>query len=155
MSRTLAAPSLSSPILNTLNFFTAVLFRGVLLVPDFFHAPLDQAQAPVVRVFFWPTSGCWPFLKISWGRLSCVSSPGGASAIRTRSGSLSTALRHLRPSKALSIGRGASRRRPTSVAASGSSLPAALARRAPTAGVRPGGASTARPTRSAGSDPCG
>ena len=41
-----------------------------------------------------------------------------------------------------------SRRRPTSVAASGSSLPAALARRASTAGVRRGGASTARPTRS-------
>ena len=77
------------------------------------------------------------------------------SAIRTRYGRLSNAPRHLRPSAALSTGRGASRRRQTSVAASGSSLPAALARRAPTAGVRPGGASTARPTRSAGSGPCG
>ena len=81
--------------------------------------------------------------------------PGGASALRTRYGRLSNAPRHLRSSEALCTGRGASRRRPTSVAASGSSLPAALARRAPKAGVRPGGALTARPPRSAGRGPRG
>ena len=69
---------------------------------------------------------------------------GGASAVRTRYGRLSNAPRHLRPSEALCTSRGTSRRRPTSVAASGSSLPVALARRAPTAGVRRGGALTAR-----------
>ena len=54
------------------------------------------------------------------------------------------------------LSRGASHRRSTtSVAASGSSLQAALARRAPPAGVRRGGASTARPTRSAGRGPRG
>ena len=52
-------------------------------------------------------------------------SHGGASAIRTLSGSLSTVPRHLLPSKALSTGRGASRRRQTFVTASGSSLLAA------------------------------
>ena len=72
---------------------------------------------------------------------------GGSSAARTRCGRLSTAPRHLRPSEALCTGRGASRRRPTSVAASAYSLPAALA--------RPGRASPARPPRSAGSGPCG
>ena len=77
------------------------------------------------------------------------------SAVCTRYGRLSTAPQHLLLSNALCTGRGASRRRPTSVAASGSSLPAALARRAPTAGVRPGGALTARPRRSAGCGPRG
>ena len=48
----------------------------------------------------------------------------GASAVRTRFGRLSNAPRHL--SKALCTGRGTSRRRPTSVAAFGSSLPVAL-----------------------------
>ena len=74
-------------------------------------------------------------------------SPAGASTVRTRYGRLANAPRHLRPPEALCTGRGASRRRPTSVAASGSSVPAALARRTPTAGVRPGGALTARPPR--------
>ena len=82
-------------------------------------------------------------------------SPGGASVISTRSGRLSTAHCHLWCCKALSTGSGASRRRPAAAAASGSSLPAALARSAPTAGVRPCGASPARPTRSAGSGHCG
>ena len=85
----------------------------------------------------------------------CPLSTVGSSAIRTRSGMSSTAPRHLRLSEALSTGRGASRRRPPSVAASGPSLPAALARRAPPTGVRPGGASPARPTRSAGRSHCG
>ena len=76
---------------------------------------------------------------------------GGASAIRTRYGRLSNAPRHFLPSEALCTCRSASRRRPASVAASGSSLPAALARRAPTAGV-PCGA-TARPPRSVGRGP--
>ena len=79
----------------------------------------------------------------------------GASAVRTHHGRLSNAPRHLRLSEALCNGRVASRRRPTSVAASGSSLLVALARRAQTAGVRPGGASTARPSRSAGRCPRG
>ena len=73
--------------------------------------------------------------------------PGGGSAVRTRYGRLSNAPRYLELSEALCTGRGASRRRPTSVAASGSSLPSALARRAQTAGVRLGGALTARPPR--------
>ena len=59
------------------------------------------------------------------------------------------------PSEALSTGRGASRRRLTSVSASGSSLPAALTRRAPMAGVRLGRAMTAHPTRSVESGPRG
>ena len=75
-------------------------------------------------------------------------SPGGASAIRTRSGRLSTAPRRLRDPSALSPGSGVSRRSQPSAAAPWSSLPAAPPRRAPAAGARPGGASAARPTRS-------
>ena len=96
----------------------------------------------------------WPCHPVPWGRVPCVPSSfpwRGASAVRTRYGRLSTAPRHLRLSDALCTGRGASHRRPTSVAAPGSS--AALARRALTAGVRPGGALTARPLRSAGGGP--
>ena len=47
-------------------------------IPDFLHAPIDQGP-------FWPTSGRWPFLQVSWGRVSCVPSscpwpafPGGS-----------------------------------------------------------------------------
>ena len=95
-----------------------------------------------------------PFLPTSTVAVSPVSppsspgqlSPRGASAIRTRSGRVSRSTapspRHLRPSEsaALSTCRGGSRRRSTSVAISGSSLPAALAHRTPPAGVpaRPG-----------------
>ena len=43
VSGSLAAPSLSSPILNTLTFSAAVLFCGSG-VPDFFHAPIDQGS---------------------------------------------------------------------------------------------------------------
>ena len=125
-------------------------------VPDSFHAPIDQGSPPGQPQNVGPSSS-------SLGAVSPGSPPPppgplsleGASAIHTPSGRLCTAPRHLLPSDALCTCRGASRRRPTSVAASGSSLSAARARRAPTAGVRPGGASTARPTRSAGSDPCG
>ena len=140
------------PILNTLTFSAAVLFRGSLTFfmplltrgPLLAHlrklilAPSPPGPCPVCSR---PSSFPWPAF------------PGGASAVRTRYGRFSTAPRHLQLSDALCTGRGASRRRPTSVAASGSSLPAALARRAPTAGVRPGGALTARPPRSAGRGP--
>ena len=83
---------------------------------------------------------CLLFVPPSAGLLS----PEGASAIATRSGRLSTAPRHLRPPEALSTDRrGAcrdSRRRPTSqaVAAWGSSIPAALARRVPSDSPRLG-----------------
>ena len=117
-------------------------------VPDFFHAPSTRGT-------FWPTSGCWPLLQVSWGRVSWVPSsfpwpalPGGSDG---DSHSLWQVVHCSPPSEA----RGASRRRSTSVAASVSSLPAALARRAPTAGVRLGGASKARPTRSAARGPRG
>ena len=91
------------------------------------------------------------FLQLSWGRVSCVPSsfpwpalPRGSVGDSHSLCRVSTAPRYLRPSAALSTGR----RRPTSVAASGSSLPAALARRAPTGGFRLGRASTAQlPTR--------
>ena len=151
----LAAPSLSSPILNTLIFSAAVLFRGSL---SFFMPPLTRGPL-LAHLQKLP---CHP---VPWGCVRCVPSsfpwrafPGGgprwfALTAGPRSGRLSNAPRHLRLSDALCTGRGASRRLPTSVAASGSSLPAALARRAPTTGVRPGGALTARPPRSAGRGP--
>ena len=119
-------------------------------VPDFFHAPVDQGAPSGPPQNVGPSSRSLGHPLLLLARFPRE----GASAIRTRSGRLSAAPHHLRPSETLSTGRGASRRRPTSVAASGSSLPAALARRAPTAGSRPGGASTARPARSAGSGPC-
>ena len=151
----LAAPLLSCPILNTLTFtFFCCCADPSRWVPDFFHAPIDQGSPSG------PPQDVVPASR-SLGAVSPVApppgqlSPGGASAILTRSGWLSTAPRHLLPSAALSTGRGASRRRSTSVVASGSSFPAALARRAPPAGVRWGGASTASPTRSAGHGPRG
>ena len=120
-------------------------------VPDFLHAPIAQGSPSGPPPEDDPASR-------SPGAVSPQSPPpspglGGASAIRTRSGRLSTAPRHFQRSAALRPGRGASRRRPTSVAASGSSPPAALARRAPTPRV-PGGAS-ARPPRSVGRGPRG
>ena len=150
VSGSLAVPSLSSP--EHLDFSAAVLFHGSL---TFFRPPLTRAGGPLLahlRLLALPLGLLGP------GAVSPVSpspspgpfSPGGASVIRARSGRVSTAPRYLRPSAALSTGRGASRRRPTSesVAASGSSLPAALARRAPTGGFRLGRASTAQlPTR--------
>ena len=118
MSGSLSAPSLSSHILNTLTFSAAVLFRGSL---TFFMPPLTRGPFLThLRMFALPHNllgQCPP----SPGPLSL----GGAAAIRTRHGRLFTASRHLLPSEALC----------TSGAASGSSLPTALARSAPTAGV--------------------
>ena len=138
MSGSLAVPSLSSP--EHLDFSAAVLFHGSL---TFFRPPLTRAGGPLLahlRLLALPLGLLGP------GAVSPVSpspspgpfSPGGASVIRARSGRVSTAPRHFRPSETLGTGRGASRRRPTSVAASGSSLPAVLARRAPTGGGPPG-----------------
>ena len=159
----LAAPLLSSPILNTLTFSAAVLFCGSL---TFFMPPLTKGPLLArLTMLALPPGLLGPFLLcpllLSLARFQVSPGPGWALAVRTRYGRLSTAPLHLRPSEALCTGRGASRRRLTSVAASesGSSLPAALARRATNltrkAGVRQGGASTALAPRSAGSSPCG
>ena len=140
VSGSLAAPSVSSPVLNTLTFSAAVLFRGSL---TFFIPPLPRGSLLThLRKLALPPGrlGPCPLCPLL---LPLARVPWGASAVRTRYGRLSTAPRHLQVSAALCSG--ASRRQPTSVAASGSSLPAAFARRAPTAGV-PGGA-TARPSQ--------
>ena len=131
----MAAPSLSSPILNTLTFFAAPC--AVPWVPDFFYPPIDQGSPSGPPPAVGPAS-------LSRGAVSPLfppPSPGphsqeGASAVRTHFGRLSNAPRHLWLCEALCNGRVASHRRPTSVAASGSSHLAAFARRAPTAGVR-------------------
>ena len=60
VSGVLAAPSLSSSILNTLT--ATVLFRGSL---TFFMPPLTRVS---------PASRCWPRLQVSWGRVSCLPS---------------------------------------------------------------------------------
>ena len=99
-------------------------------VPDFLHTPIAQGSPSG------PPPEVGPASRLP-GAVSPVSpppSPGphslwGASAVRTRYGKLSTAPRHLQLCKALCTGRRAPRRRPQSVAASGPSLPAALARR--------------------------
>ena len=132
--RAFVAPSPSCPILNTL---AAMLFRGTV-------GPLFSSCPPPP---FQPTSGRRPLLQGSWGSVSCVLSPGGALAIRTSSGWLYTAPRHLREPAALSPGSGESRQPQSPAAAPRSSLSAAPPRRAPVAGARPGGAFAARPTR--------
>ena len=82
--RAFVAPSPSCPILNTL---AAMLFRGTV-------GPLFSSCPPPP---FQPTSGRRPLLQGSWGSVSCVLSPGGALVIRTSSGWLYTAPRHLSP----------------------------------------------------------
>ena len=90
VSVSLAAPSLSSPILrlNTLNFFRRC---AVPWVPDFIHAPIDRGSPSGPPQDVGPSSR-------SLGAVPPVSppppyplSPGGAWAIRNRSGRLSTA----------------------------------------------------------------
>ena len=87
-------------------------------VPDFFHAPVDQGAPSGPPQNVGPSSRSLGHPLLLLARFPRE----GASAIRTRSGRLSAAPHHLRPSETLSTGRGASRRRPASVAASGSSL---------------------------------
>ena len=95
----LAAPSLFSPILNTLTFSAVVLFRGSL---TFLHAPMAQGSPSG------PPPDIGPATR-SPGAVSPVSpspspgphSQGGASAVRTHYRRFSNAPRHPGPPPAL------------------------------------------------------
>ena len=107
-----------SRISYILNFSAAMLFCESLI----FFMPLTT------RVPFLPTSARWPLLQDSWSLASCVPppppgqpppSPEEATSVRTRSGRLPTAPRHLRDPAALSTGSGESRRQQSPAAAPG------------------------------------
>ena len=109
-----------------LEFFRSYAVPCHQWVPDCFHAPIDQ-ESPAGP----PPTGRWPFLQVSWGSVSCIPSsfsrpalPWGCVGNLHSPRRLSTALcpSHLLPFEALSTGRCASRRRPPTVAALGSSL---------------------------------
>ena len=77
VSESLAAPLLSSPILNTLIFSAAVLFRGSLT----FFMPLLTRGPLLAHLRKLPS---WPCHPVPWGRVPCVPSsfpwptfPGG------------------------------------------------------------------------------
>ena len=105
-----------------LDFFpqaAAVLFRGSLT----FFMPLST-RGPLLahlRMLALPPGLLGQCLLCPLLLPLACSPRGGALALRTCYGWLSTARRHLLPSEALCTGSGASRRRPTFVAASGSS----------------------------------
>ena len=95
VSGSLAAPSLSSPILNTLTFPAAVLFYGSLtfLMPRLIRGPLLAH----LRMLALPPALLGPYLLCPLLLPPPSPTPGhsadGASAIHTRSGRLSTAPR--------------------------------------------------------------
>ena len=124
---------------------------AVLWVPVFIHAPIDQGRGPLLAhlKMLALSSGLLGKCLLCPLLLSLASSPWEE---HRQSGRLSTAALHLLPSEALSTSRGASSRRQTSEATSGSSHPAALERSAPTVGFSAGGALPACPPLLAGSD---
>ena len=79
--------------------------------PDFLHAPNDQGSPSGPPQDVGPSSSYLGAVSpVSPPPSPSPSSPGGASAVRTRSERLSTAPHHLRPPEAPSPGSGASRR---------------------------------------------
>ena len=121
-----------------LDFFRAVLFHGSL---TFFMPPLTRGPLLAhLRMLALPPGLLGQCLLCPLLLPLACSPRGGALALRTCYGWLSTARRHLLPSEALCTGSGASRRRPTFVAASGSSG----ARAQPPAGGGPIGRSLSR-----------
>ena len=85
-----------------------MLFRGPLIffMPPTIRGPLLAR----LRTLAPPPAILGPCLLVSPPPSPSPSSPGGASAVRTRSERLSTAPHHLRPPEAPSPGSGASRR---------------------------------------------